>query len=148
MFPLEKTEANWTSPVAGHSFIIRADVGATLGWYDESLAVLGDQEMQTRYAKVFDFVHVDHVTCEWRFTGGEENLSSRKAKAVPSAMRAWYAAHPNDRPLVEAARANSIASVEAREPGFRFPPSIVYPPGTPPFSVTADDRGSLASSRK
>jgi hypothetical protein len=148
MFPLEKTEANWTSPVAGHSFIIRADVGRTLGWYDESLAVLGDQEMQTRYAKEFDFVHVDHATCEWRFTGGEENLSTRKAQAVPGAMRAWFAAHPSDRPLVNAARENSIASVESRPPGFRFPPTITFPPGTPAFQAPAETLGSVASSRK
>lgn len=130
-FPLEKTEALWNSPVAGHAFVIRRDVGEALGWYDSTLPVLGDQEMQTRYSTVYDFAHVDHVTAEWRFVGGETNLSSRKAKAVPDAMEMWFANHPSDRPLVAANRAGTLATVRARPPGFRFPPSISFaaPPG-------------------
>ncbi len=132
---LEKTEVMFNGPVAGHAFIIRRDVGESLGWYDETLEVLGDQEMQTRYAAAFDFVHVDRVTCEWRYTGAAENLSSRKAMAVPGAMRAWFARHPSDRPIVMKARSVFLEQIDQRQPGHRFNAIIEYPAGTAPFST-------------
>jgi len=132
---LEKTEAMFNGPVAGHAFIIRRDVGETLGWYDETLEVLGDQEMQTRYASAFDFVHVDRYTNEWRYTGAAENLSSRKEAAVPGAMRAWFERHPSDRPIVVAARAAFLETIGDRRPGHRFNAIIEYPPGRAPFST-------------
>jgi hypothetical protein len=130
---LEKTEAWTNSPVAGHALIIRRDVGERLGWYDETLPVLGDQEMQTRHAAVEDFVHVDLVTSEWRFTGGAANLSSRKAQAVPDAMRQWFEKHPSDRPIVIGFRRQALEEIATRPPGFQFQASIAYPPGLPPF---------------
>ncbi len=125
-FALEKTMSLSSSPVAGHSFVVRRDVGERLGWFDDSLPVLGDQEIQTRFAAAFDFAHVDRVTVEWRFTGGASNLSSRKAALVPEAMRAWFDRHPSSRPDVERMRATFLEAVDRREPGWRFTPVVRY----------------------
>ncbi len=126
---LEKTEALYNSNVAGHAFIVRRDIGERLGWFDETLPVLGDQELQTRFAASFDFAHVDRVTVEWRFTGGEANISSRKRGLVPDAMRMWFARHPTTRARVNATRAGLIESVAAEPDARTFRPTIAYPTG-------------------
>ncbi len=61
---LDVTEALWWG-FLGY-VLVRRDVFDRVGMFDETNAV-ADYEMFVRLSRVFDFVHVDHVTYEWRY---------------------------------------------------------------------------------
>lgn len=123
--PVDRTEVYASSPVAGQALMIRRDAFENVGAFREDL-ILADQEIQIRLAQISDFVHVPHVTAEWLVReGGGGQFSHQKKKDLPADLRRVFALHPaQGRPYVAAMREATLRNVEARPPGFIFPPVI------------------------
>ena len=119
------SDALVTTPVAGHQMIVRADAYAQTGFYLPEV-VVGDNEIQTRQAKAFQFVFADHVTAEFRDHAGGQG---READLAASMRWVYDVVHPvPDRPVIGEMRDRAVARVAAR------------PRGEPPFPPTLNIR--------
>ena len=83
---------------------------------------LADQEIQLRAGQRYAFVWVDQMTAEWRI---HESNWAKKIDSGSEQRRIYEELHPaRGRPLLERMRAQMLADIAARPPGFVFGPTF------------------------
>lgn len=119
------SEALVSTPIAGQSLMFRrAAWDAFHGASAESS--LSDQEMQLLAMRMYNFVYVDAVTCDWGIRG-DRNLAA-SIDASPELRRLYDELYPlPDRPLIRERRERILANVAGRQKGkIAFVPTITW----------------------
>jgi hypothetical protein len=92
-----------TNCMAIEPTIIRRDLFAELGGYDENITMASDWELLMRLLKVENVIHLDRYVGMYTIFNDGSNSSIKDAKRTIADMVKTYAKHPvNDRPgLIE-----------------------------------------------
>ena len=94
------------------STMIRRDLFAEIGNFDESLAPNDDHEMILRIALRYDWIHVDRITALWSYGGNYTHVFSTAAAEYPSRYEETYKRHPQpDRPILAAKRRQFVETM-------------------------------------
>ena len=77
-----------------HSWLISWECFEKIGMFDEHQSMLEDFEFLVRLSKDYPFIHVNRVTCEYRFyLDGMNSMITQRAKTL-EALKYIYLKHP------------------------------------------------------
>lgn len=125
---LDTTEALWWGYLGCN--LVRRDVFDRIGTYDVT-NVVADYEMFVRLSRSFDFVHVDHVTFEWRYRTDRATLTHNVGNAaiIEGLLRIFERYPSNGDARVEAGRAATLEFVNDHERMPYWEPPLRLVPG-------------------
>jgi glycosyltransferase involved in cell wall biosynthesis len=117
------SEALVSTPIAGHALVYRRDAWDAFGGMSPE-SDLADQEMQLRALRMYNFVYVDAVTCDWGIR--EDRNFSARVDSGRELRRLFDEVYPlPDRPFVREQRERILAIVAGRPKGkVAFEPTI------------------------
>ena len=82
-WPYNKDELWVSNRISMHSWLIAKECFEKVGLFDENQVMLEDFEFLVRLSKKYDFIHVDRVTCEYRFyLDGINSMINQRGKTL------------------------------------------------------------------
>jgi len=92
-WPYDKDHLWVSNHIPMHSWLIARECFERVGLFDENQVMLEDFEFLVRLSKEYDFIHVDRVTCEYRFyLDGMNSMINQREKTL-EALKYIYAKH-------------------------------------------------------
>jgi hypothetical protein len=117
------TEALWWGSLG--AALVRRDAYARVGAFDATNA-LAEYEMLVRLSRSFDFIHVDHVTFEWRYRSDRSTYVHQVGTgAMLDGLKRIYDTYPSHGDMiVEQGRAATLAFMREHSATPYFQPAL------------------------
>jgi glycosyltransferase involved in cell wall biosynthesis len=129
--PYDPTRLLIDNHIAVLCALVRCDVFAAVGAFDESLPVYEDWDLWLRASRRFSFIHLPQVTSEYRLRQSPDRTSVRaRQQFLPYRLRLWrrYSFFPWTLVLASAYFAKRVL-LRFTVPTARREAAMAYPPG-------------------
>jgi glycosyltransferase involved in cell wall biosynthesis len=122
---LDTTEVLWGGAQTNTSLLLHRDVFEEIGTFDAELAQ-ADYEFLIRLSRHYDFVHVDHVTCEFRYRTDRSTMSHNMGAAqILDGLNKIFERYPsNGDAFIDQSRKETLAFFVAHHGGQYWEPAI------------------------
>lgn len=93
-WPYDKNELLIRNRMPIHTWLVHRSTFNEAGWFDESMSMLEDFEFLIRLSEITDFIHVNRVSCEYRYyLDGINSMMNQRSKTY-GALESIYSKHP------------------------------------------------------
>jgi len=95
-----------------HTWLLAKDSFDKVGLFDETMQMLEDFEFLIRLSSITDFLHVDRVSCDYRFYLDGLNSTVNQRTKTLEALRFIYAKHQIDDPEINKKRESELEGLQ------------------------------------
>ena len=95
-----------------HTWLLAKDSFDKVGLFDETMQMLEDFEFLIRLSNITDFLHVDRVSCDYRFYLDGLNSTVNQRTKTLEALRFIYAKHQIDDPEINKKRESELEGLQ------------------------------------
>jgi len=111
-WPYDKDHLWVSNRIPMHSWLIASECFEKVGLFDEHQSMLEDFEFLVRLSKDYPFIHVDRVTCEYRFyLDGMNSMINQRGRTL-EALEYIFSRHPAYTEEIEKNRNIELAALQ------------------------------------
>jgi len=111
-WPYDKDHLWVSNRIPMHSWLIASECFEKVGLFDEHQSMLEDFEFLVRLSKDYPFIHVDRVTCEYRFyLDGMNSMINQRGRTL-EALEYIFSRHPAYNEEIEKNRNIELAALQ------------------------------------